>query len=169
MAERSDNAGKPEQETLRFGRKVLEVIRAKANDASAYFDGDEGEDVFRTLYLVARATAIPDRLASDDLVLDIHMDIRALYLQVFEGIWDVLREEHGRETPIWVAVDPSAEDSTLTVMCTDRSVLLLHWSEPWTFWWSTEEAMAAELGRLYQNAASRLAEEKAANNEYGTR
>jgi hypothetical protein len=32
----------------------------------------------------------------------------------------------------------------------------LYWSKAWNFYWPDEEAMAVDLGRMYEEAAGRL-------------
>lgn len=95
---------------------------------------------------------MPEHLLGDDVL----MDVRALFYQVFDGIREELRERHRGEGFIWLAVDPSYEDSTMTVMCTDEKVLLLYWGKAWNFYWGSEEEMAQELGRMYLAAAHQL-------------
>ena len=57
---------------------------------------------------------------------------------------------------LWLAVDPSYEDSTFSVLCSDEAVLLLHWGKAWNFFWPDEDSMATDLGGMYQEAAARL-------------
>ncbi len=147
----------------RRGRTILDRVRRETNDDFGYFaPAWDGEDVFHSLYLTARATAIPEHLLGHD----IHMDVRALHSQVFNGIRDELVEESGRR-PIWVVVDPALEDHTISVICTDESLLLIHWSRAWQFSWPDEEAMAEELSRWYAGAAGRLPRDVAAKPDYG--
>ncbi len=146
----------------------MERIRREANDEYAYFDGDEDEDVFHTLYLTPRHTAVPDHLLSEDLLLDIHMDIRELYFQVFDGVRAELLATFGQERPIWIAVDPSVDDHSTAILCTDESVLFIEWRKAWNFWWRSEEAMAGDLGRWYTAAATRLGRELAREQRDGT-
>ena len=139
-------------ERLAIGRSIVERIRSEANNEYGYFSGREGEDVFQTLCLTERDRCIPDHLTGDDLLLD----IRAMYCQVFDGLREELRERLGLQEFLWLAVDPSYEDSTFSVLCTDEQVLMLHWAKAWNFYWPDEETMAADLGRIYEEAAKRL-------------
>ena len=66
----------------------------------------------------------------------------------------------GRQESLWVVIDPAVDDHTLTVVCTDRSVLLFNGMKPWNFWWESEDAMAADLGSWYEVAAARLLAER---------
>ena len=143
----------PTEERLAIGRSIAERIRSETNNEYAHFSGDEDEDVFAALYLTERDGCLPGRFVGDDLLLD----IRALYYQVFDGIREELEARLGRHDFIWVAVDPSYEDSTTVVMCTDEIVLLMYWGKAWNFHWENEDEIAAELGRMYGVAAARLA------------
>ena len=157
-----------EPEPNRRGRVILDRIRRETNDEFGYFAlGWDGEDVFQSLYLTPRETAIPEHLVSDDCEWDIHMDVRALHGQVFKGIRDELVDEFGRR-PVWVVVDPSVEDRTISVICTDASLLLINGSKAWQFNWPNEGAMAEELERWYAGAAERLAREVTAEPDDGT-
>jgi hypothetical protein len=146
---------------LATGRRIVGRIRDDANGGDGYFYSGDDEDLLRSLYLTSRDTAIPEHLLSDDYLHDIHGDIRALYGQVFNGIRAELIENYGPST-IWVVVDPGIEDCTLSVLCTDQSLLLMHSSRAWQFFWRTEDEAAEELGRWYEGAAARLQAEKAA-------
>lgn len=153
-----------------IGRRIIERVRREANNEYSYFDGDEGEDVFRTLYLVPRDMAVPEHLLSDDTLLDIHMDIRQLFFQVFDGVRAELLDHFGRDRGIWIAVDPSVDDHTTAILCTDETVLCIVATKPWNFWWRSEEAMAGDLGRWYTTAAERLvAERQSRPFNHGTR
>jgi len=143
---------RPQEEQLQVGRSIVDRIRIETNAEFAHFAGEDGEDVFATLYLKERDVCVPEHLLGDDVLMDVH----ALFCQVFDGIREELDERHGREGFIWIAVDPSYEDSTFTVMCTDERVLLLYWSKAWNFYWQSEEEMAEELAGLYETAAAGL-------------
>ena len=151
MTERANNA-ENESEVPAAGRSIVDRIRSETNNEFAYFSGREGEDVFATLYLTERDRSIPDQLIGDDLLID----IRTLFYQVFDGLREELKERLGIRDSLWLAVDPSYEDSTFSVLCTDEQVLMLHWSKAWNFYWPREEAMVEYLGRLYDEAAKRL-------------
>src|SRR3989304_9856120 len=94
-------------ESLDMGRSIVGRIRSEANAEFAYFSGDEGEDVFATLYLTERDRCLPDHLIGDDLLLD----IRAMYCQVFDGLREELRSRLGISEFLWLSVDPSHRDS----------------------------------------------------------
>lgn len=158
-----------EEPHIASGRRVIARVRDDANADDAYFSpGEDDEDVFCSLYLTPRETAIPEHLVSDDILHDVHRDVRVLYAQVFNGICAELEERLG-PSPIWVIVDPDVEDRTTVVLCTDVSLLHLHSSKAWGFYWNTEGEMADELGRWYEGAAARLQLERAATHDYGIR
>lgn len=137
------------------GRRIVGRIRDDSNAADGYFfSSDNDEDPARSLYLTPRDTAIPGHLLSDDSLDDIHRDIRALYGQVFDGIGDELIENYAN--PIWIVVDPDVEDHTTSVLCTDRSLLLMRSSKAWQFIRTTEGAAAEEWGRWYEGTATGL-------------
>ena len=151
----------PEQQPPTVGRRVLDRVRSAANDGDGYFgSGEPGEDVFAKLYLTRRDTAIPQAFVSDDIEHDLSMDVRALHGQVFDGIRAELWERMGREESLWVVVDPAVDDQTFSLLCTDRTVLLMDATKPWHFWWDSEDAMATDLGGWYESAASRLLAER---------
>ena len=114
-----------------------------------------------------RDSAIPEHLLSDDFLHDIDGDVRALHGQVFNGIRDELIENYG-SNPIWVVVEPDVEDRTTSVLCTDRSLLLMHSSKACQFFWTTEEA-AAEVGPLIRRHRSTLTTRQAAESRDGTK
>ncbi len=143
-----------DNERLEIGQAIVQRIRSETNNEYAYFSGhDEGEDVFVTLYLTERDRCLPDHLIGDDLLLD----IRAMYCQVFDGLREELRSRLGIQDFLWLAIDPSYEDSTFSVLCSDEQVLMLHWAKAWNFYWPDEGAMASDLGSIYEEAAKRLA------------
>lgn len=144
----------------------MDRIRAEANEEYGYFQGEEGEDVFRSLYLTPRDTSIPEHLLNDDLLLGIHSDIRELFFQVYDGIRAELLDRFGRDHGIWLVVDPSVDDHSTTVLCAEGTVLLLNSVKAWNFWWEDEEAMAGDLGDWYERAAARYP--NIPNNNYGT-
>lgn len=150
-----------EQERLDIGRHILDRIRADANGEFGYFgSGEPDEDVFRALYLTERETAVPEQFVSDDLLHELSMDVRAMYGQVFNGLREELWERMGRQESFWVVIDPAVDDHTLTVFCTDRSVLLFNGTKPWNFRWDSEDAMVADLGSWYEVAAAGLLAER---------
>jgi hypothetical protein len=87
---------------------------------------------------------------------DVLIDVRAMFSQVFDALREELRQRLDLKEFLWLAVDPSYEDSTFTVLCSDEQVLLLYWSKAWNFYWPSEEVMALELGQMYEEAAGRL-------------
>ena len=131
-----------DEELISIGRSIVDRIRRETNDEYAYFSPGES-DVFRTLYLTESDRCLPDHFIGDDLL----RDIRAIYAQVFDGLREELRDRLGLRG-LWLAIDPSYEDLTFTVLCTHEQVLMLHWSKAWNFFWPDEEAMAADLGRI---------------------
>lgn len=141
-----------DEERRQIGRSIVGRIRREANDEYAYFSGREGEAVFATLYLTQRDVCLPEHLIGDDVLTDIH----AMFAQVFSAVGDELLERIGRRERILLAVEPSYEDSTFSVLCTEERVLMLHWSKAWHFYWPGEDAMADDLGRIYEEAATRL-------------
>jgi hypothetical protein len=147
----------PEART--HGQRVLERLRNYANEENAYFAPSfDGEDVFRALYLTERHTSVPEQFVGDDPVYDLHMDVRALFDQVFQCVRDELREQFGPQ-PIWIVVDPDLEDRTNVVVCTNESLLLMDSSKAWRFFWESEDAMAETLDGWYTTAADRLGRE----------
>lgn len=148
----------PEQQPI-IGNRILQRIRQEANDECAYFSaGWEGEDLFRSLYLTPRSTCVPEHLQGDDLTFDVHMDVRALYFQVFNEIAEELVGQFGHR-PIAVVVDPDVQDRTNVVVCTYETLLLFESSKAWQFYWDDEPAMAQDLELWYAAAASRLGRE----------
>lgn len=170
MTERDDSGATAEEHRLAAGRRIMERIRAEANEEYGYFQGDEGEDVFCSLYLTPRDTSIPEHLLKDDLLLGIHSDIRQLFFQVYDGIRAELLQRFGRERGTWLVVDPSVDDHSTTVICADGTVLLLDSTKAWNFWWEDGAAMASDLGKWYENAAARFpsAGRQGHNYNYGT-
>ena len=148
MSEREESS----EERLAIGQSIIERIRRETNHEYGYFSGDEGEDVFVSLYLTERDSCLPAHLTADDLLLD----IRAMFCQVFDGLRDELKSRLGIADPLWLAVDPSYEDTSFSVLCSDQQVLMLHWTKAWNFFWPDEQAMAADLGSIYEEAAQRL-------------
>jgi hypothetical protein len=88
---------------------------------------------------------------------DVLKDVSAMFRQVFDGVREELKTRAGVQDTLWLAIDPSYEDSTFSVLCTDEQVLMLHWSKAWNFYWPDEAAMALDLGRIYEEAAAKLA------------
>lgn len=166
MTEREGARGEAEEQRLATGRKIMERIRSEANEEYGYFDGKEGEDVFRSLYLTPRHTSIPEHLVSDNFELGIQGDIRELFFQVYDGVRAELLGRFGRGHGIWLVVDASIDDHTTAVLCAEGTVLLLNSVKAWNFWWPDEEAMAGDLGEWYESAAARYPTNP--NNTYGT-
>jgi hypothetical protein len=152
-----------EDEILAIGRSIVERIRAEANNEYGWFSGEDGEDVFQTLYLTERHSSLPDHLIRDDLLAD----IRAMYYQVFDALREELKSRLPRSESLWLAIDPSHEDSTFSVLCSEEQVLLLHWKKAWNFYWPNEEAMALDLGRMYEGATRRLTDPAERRHEPG--
>lgn len=134
------------------GRRIMERIRREVNAEGAHFLGEEGEDVFRSLYLTERFGCIPDHLLGEDILVD----IRNLYYWVLDGVREELQERVGAKGFVWVAVDPSYEDPTYALLLHQDRVLLEVSRKAWRFYWESEEAMAEELEGWYQQAARRL-------------
>jgi len=147
-----------EERRLAVGQAVLERVRGRANGEFASFGDDEHRDYFTDLYLTSRETAVPQDFAEESF--DLNRDVKLVFAQVFDGLADEIRERHGRDDSLWVLIDAAVDDTTLTVLCTDRTVLLLHGTKPWNFWWADESAMADELGGWYETAAAQLLGER---------
>jgi hypothetical protein len=130
----------------------MERIRGDVNDEASAFTGEEGEDVFQTLYLRERFGCIPDHLLGDDLM----QDIRSLYYYVLNGVRSELQERLSPPGFMWIIIDPSYEDTTSAALITDDRVLLVEHSKAWNFYWESEEEMAEELEGWYQRAAEHM-------------
>jgi hypothetical protein len=152
-----------DEHTRSLGLEILESVRAATNDNSGHFLNMDDDDLFRQIYLTERKQPIPDAILNDPL-----SDIRAMYAQVFGGVRDGLAARLGREEQVWVYIDPWIDDATTMVMCTDHTLLLLHRSKPWNFWWPDELSMAGDLGSWYETAANRLLDERSSRQIYGT-
>ena len=132
------------------GRRIIERIRSEINAPDGPFTGEEGEDVFRSLYLTERFGCIPDHFLGDDLMVD----IRSMYYWVLDGVRNELQERFAIKTFLWVVVDPSYEDSTYALLLHDDRVLLQISRKAWHFSWESEDEMAEELQEWYEQAAS---------------
>ncbi len=138
-------------EALAAGRPIVDRIR---NELNLSADGSDADtiDVFKALLLTERDVCIPDELIGEDLLLDIH----SLYYRVFDAVREELLDNVDGDRFVFVVIDPSYEDTTTVVLCTEEQVLLMYWCKAWNFYWETEDAMAKTLGELYQEAAHRL-------------
>lgn len=139
------------------GRSIILRLRRAVNEAESYFAPEEGEDLFQTLYLSQRDGCIPDEHLGEDLM----DDIINLYYPVLAAVREELCERLKIPYDIRIYVEPSYLGETLWLMTTDEKVLLRGGSKAWWFWWESEEAMAEELETWYQDAASRLVENRA--------
>jgi len=155
-----------EAERLAIGTSIVGRIRAEANAIDGWFFQDDVGDVFNDLYLKERETAIPERLV-DDGELGVEGGIKEMFYLVFDGLRRELRFRMGIAESHWVYVDSATEDSTTAILCTDESVLALYSKKPWRFYWANESEMAAQLGEVYEGAASRLLAERQRKATYG--
>ncbi len=140
------------REVWPIGRRILERIRAEVNGEGAYFQGEEGEDVFRSLYLTDRDVCIPDHLIGEDVLTD----IRSLYYWTLDGVHEELQERLNPNAFLQVFVDPSYDDARYALLVADDRLLLQVGKKAWNFYWESEEAMAEELEIWYQQAAAGL-------------
>lgn len=169
MREREHGDESAAEQRLAVGRNIVERIGGETNEEFGFFHDEEDEDVFRSLYLTPRNTSIPEHLTNDDLPSELLLDVRQLFFLVFTGVRAELLERFGRDPGIWLVIDPSIDDPTTTVLCAEGTVLVLYSAKAWSFWWEDEVAMAAELGEIYEGAASRLSSAvQQSNNIYGT-
>ena len=75
---------------------------------------------------------------------------------MFGGLRQELRSRLNLQEQLWLCIEPSYDDSTFSVLCSQERVLTLHWRKARNFWWPDEAAMASELAGLYEQAASCL-------------
>jgi hypothetical protein len=151
-SEREHSTPESTGERWPVGRSILQRIRTEVNDEASAFAGDEGEDVFQTLYLTERFGCIPDHLLGEDLL----QDIRSLYYYVLDGVRGELEERLSPQGFLWIVIDPSYEDTTAAALLTDERVLLVEHSKAWNFYWESEEEMAEDLENRYMQAAERV-------------